>query len=312
MGGTHLGKINFSLFIMKKTKFIIPLCILCIIILKFFLLQEYSFRDSRMTFELMHKANSSDLSESQSHEQVGFERELTPEELRQEEVERQEALLAIYNTLDTESTELPKPNILLKEVVLSDPVYEDSIRLEGKASWYGPGFHGRLTANGEKYNQFSLTAAHKSLKFGQVLHVKNKANNKSVLVRINDRGPYVGNRIIDLSEAAMDILGGKKKGVIDIETVTVTNNKGIPYDKNKAFYVQCAKEKTLEKAHVQLNKLHRIGMYEAHIYLLDDFYIVAFGPYNNFKEAQYDRIDFLTLFPLTSIELYSNKLKELD
>ncbi len=292
---------------MKNIKFITLFFILFILVLKFFFLEEYSYRDSRMSSALMQKANPINL--LPEAENVNDISQVSQEF---DENEKKEILLAIYDTLDSEAAELPRPDISLKDVVLSDPVYEDSIRLEGRASWYGPGFHGKLTANGEKYNQFSLTAAHKSLKFGQVLHVTNKANNKSVLVRINDRGPYVGDRILDLSEAAMDIIGGIKQGVIKVETVTVTNNKGVPYDKNKAFYVQCAKEKTLEKAHIQLNKLHRIGMYEAHIYLLDDFYIVAFGPYNNFKEAQYERIDFLTLFPLTSIELYSNKLKELE
>lgn len=69
-------------------------------------------------------------------------------------------------------------------------------------SWYGPGFHGRLTANGERYNMHALTAAHKSLPFGTIVRVTNKRNGKSVDVRINDRGPYVHGRVIDLSKAA--------------------------------------------------------------------------------------------------------------
>ncbi len=286
--------------------------LLFVLSIKFFSSPQNNYRDSRLSAELLQIVNPvSQLSENTNKNK---EVELTPEQKAQREKEKQEALLTIYSSVDindTENTTLPQPEVALKEVVLSDSVYEDSLRLEGEASWYGPGFHGRITANGEKYNQFSLTAAHKSLKFGQVLHVTNKDNNKSVLVRINDRGPYIGDRIIDLSEAAMDILDGKKKGVINIETVTVTDNKGVPYDKDKAFYIQCAKEDTLEKAHLQLNKLHRIGIYEAHIYLLDESYIVAFGPYPIFKDAQYDRIDYMTLFPLASIELYSNNLKEL-
>ncbi len=72
----------------------------------------------------------------------------------------------------------------------------------GVASWYGPTFHGKSTANGEIYNQNELTAAHKTLPFNTVVKVTNLDNGRSVIVRINDRGPYSGNRIIDLSRAA--------------------------------------------------------------------------------------------------------------
>ncbi len=72
----------------------------------------------------------------------------------------------------------------------------------GIASWYGPDFHGRPTANGETYNMNDLTAAHRTLPFNTLLRVENLDNGKSVVVRINDRGPYVGNRIIDLSRKA--------------------------------------------------------------------------------------------------------------
>ena len=82
--------------------------------------------------------------------------------------------------------------------------------LTGVASWYGPGFHGRTTANGERYNMNDMTAAHKSLKFGTRVKVTNENNGRSVVVRINDRGPYVGSRIIDLSKSAaqaIDMIG---------------------------------------------------------------------------------------------------------
>jgi rare lipoprotein A len=70
------------------------------------------------------------------------------------------------------------------------------------ASWYGPGFHGRRTANGETFNQNSLTAAHKHLPFGTRVRVTNKYNGRSVIVRINDRGPFIGGRALDLSKEA--------------------------------------------------------------------------------------------------------------
>jgi rare lipoprotein A len=89
---------------------------------------------------------------------------------------------------------------------------DDDMRIldTGIASWYGPEFHGRPTANGETFNMNDLTAAHRTLPFNTMLRVENLDNGKSVSVRINDRGPYVGNRIIDLSRKAareIDMIG---------------------------------------------------------------------------------------------------------
>ena len=78
---------------------------------------------------------------------------------------------------------------------------------KGVASWYGPGFHGRKTASGERFDTTELTAAHLSLPFGTKLLVRNERNGKEVVVRINDRGPYIKSRIIDLSQAAARALG---------------------------------------------------------------------------------------------------------
>ena len=86
-----------------------------------------------------------------------------------------------------------------------------------KASWYGPKFHGKLTANGEVYNQMALTAAHKSLKFGTLLKVTNTKNGRSVIVRINDRGPYIEGRDLDLSKGAAIELGLLRKGVARVK-----------------------------------------------------------------------------------------------
>lgn len=87
----------------------------------------------------------------------------------------------------------------------------------GIASWYGPDFHGRPTANGETYNMNHLTAAHRTLPFNTMLRVENLDNGKSVVVRVNDRGPYIGNRIIDLSRAAareIDMIGSGTAKVV--------------------------------------------------------------------------------------------------
>jgi len=77
---------------------------------------------------------------------------------------------------------------------------------EGKASWYGPGFQGRLTASGERFDTNDYTAAHKTLPFGSKVVVENLSNGEWLEVRINDRGPFMKGRIIDLSKAAADYL----------------------------------------------------------------------------------------------------------
>jgi rare lipoprotein A len=82
----------------------------------------------------------------------------------------------------------------------------------GVASWYGPGFHGKRTANGEKFNKNALTAAHNTLPLDSKVRVVNIATGKEVTVRINDRGPRYG-RSIDLSEAAARVLGMHHKGL---------------------------------------------------------------------------------------------------
>ncbi|MEM8806694.1 MAG: septal ring lytic transglycosylase RlpA family protein [Cyanobacteria bacterium P01_G01_bin.38] len=93
--------------------------------------------------------------------------------------------------------------------------YEPSEKqLKGTASWYGPYFHGRQTATGETFNQNALTVAHKTLPFGTLLKVRNRQTGRTVVVRVNDRGPYIGKRSLDLSKAAAQCLGSEKKGVI--------------------------------------------------------------------------------------------------
>ncbi|HEX2136035.1 MAG TPA: septal ring lytic transglycosylase RlpA family protein [Microvirga sp.] len=77
----------------------------------------------------------------------------------------------------------------------------------GTASWYGPGFHDRPTASGERFDAHELTAAHKTLPFGTKVQVTNTKTGRSVAVRINDRGPYAHGRIIDLSKAAAESIG---------------------------------------------------------------------------------------------------------
>jgi rare lipoprotein A len=92
------------------------------------------------------------------------------------------------------------------------PVYSE----QGRASWYGPGFHGRTTASGERFDQNELTAAHRRLPLGTRVTVTNLENGRSVGVEINDRGPYVDGRVIDLSRAAARRLGMVEDGVVRV------------------------------------------------------------------------------------------------
>lgn len=91
---------------------------------------------------------------------------------------------------------------------------ENNVSEAVSVSWYGERFHGKLTASGEVYNMNELTAAHKKLPFGTKVKITNIHNNKSVIVTINDRGPFVGNRKFDLSKAAFNEIASIGSGVI--------------------------------------------------------------------------------------------------
>ena len=96
---------------------------------------------------------------------------------------------------------------------------ETDMVIEGLASWYGPYFHGRQTATGEVFDQNELTAAHPTLPFDTYLRVTNLLNGKSVIVRVNDRGPYFDNRMLDLSYAAARQIDSEVAGVVPVEAV---------------------------------------------------------------------------------------------
>jgi rare lipoprotein A len=97
----------------------------------------------------------------------------------------------------------------------------------GRASWYGPGFRGRKTASGDIFDDSKLTAAHKTLPLGTIAKVTNLSNGKSVKVEINDRGPYVDGRIVDLSQAAAHALGMVDRGVAHVKIEPVINDNGL-------------------------------------------------------------------------------------
>ena len=106
---------------------------------------------------------------------------------------------------------------------------QSDISERGKASFYADKYHGRTTASGERFSQQAATAAHLKLPFGTRVNVTNIANNKSVVVKINDRGPYIRGRIIDLSKAMFEKIADPKVGVIDV-TVTVIDKSNTAKD----------------------------------------------------------------------------------
>ncbi|WP_408325344.1 septal ring lytic transglycosylase RlpA family protein [Paraburkholderia nemoris] len=95
----------------------------------------------------------------------------------------------------------------------------------GRASWYGRGFHGRRTANGERFDMHALTAAHRTLPLGSYVRVTNPATSRSVVVRINDRGPYARGRIIDLSMAAAAALDMRHAGTARVQIEGLTRQE---------------------------------------------------------------------------------------
>jgi rare lipoprotein A len=124
-------------------------------------------------------------------------------------------LLNIYNNLTKSNPKL---------------AHELNNRTVGEASWYGGFFHGRKTAMGTTYNKNELTAAHRTLKLGTWVRVTNLANNESVIVQVTDRGPYVANRILDLSERAATDIGYKDKGVGHVKMEVLGSQKPIETD----------------------------------------------------------------------------------
>jgi len=111
--------------------------------------------------------------------------------------------------------------ILLASAGTNTGVRKSHTRLSGDVSHYGYGLHGSQTATGGRFDQWAMTAAHKTLPFGSVVRVTNKANGKSVTVRINDRGPYIKGRVLDLSRGAFIKIAPQKQGILKADKVII-------------------------------------------------------------------------------------------
>jgi len=118
----------------------------------------------------------------------------------------------------------------------------------GLASWYGNPFHGRRTASGEVYDMGEMTAAHRTLPFNTWLIVENLDNRRTVEVRVNDRGPFAGSRILDLSYGAARLLGATGPGVIPIRLRVIGGSTSGPASRDRAFAVQVGAFSAQEKA----------------------------------------------------------------
>lgn len=131
----------------------------------------------------------------------------------------------------------------------------------GVASWYGRKFHGRLTSNGETFDMFGLTAAHRTLPIPTIVRVTNLDNGRKALVRINDRGPFHDNRLIDLSYEAAVKLGFADQGTapVVVEAVDERNYPNLHrVDGHKSFYLQVGAFSRLDGAERRLTRVRRL------------------------------------------------------
>lgn len=170
---------------------------------------------------------------------------------------------------------------------------EDGYLERGVASWYGPTFHGESTSNGEKYNMYAMTAAHKTLPLPCYARVTNLKNGRSIVVRINDRGPFVANRLIDLSYTAAAKLDMLKEGttLVEVRALTVQEPDDLTRSAEApppALYVQVGAFADQSNARRVLDRLHTGGLASAFVLSPPDgkppLYRVRLGPINTVPE----------------------------
>jgi rare lipoprotein A len=168
----------------------------------------------------------------------------------------------------------------------------------GVASWYGPTFHGENTSSGERYDMYGMTAAHKTLPLPTYARVTNLKNGRSIVVRINDRGPFVANRLIDLSYTAAAKLDMLREGTTLVEVKAITVTEPDPLTRSAevppaALYVQAGAFADEHNAQRVLERLKAAGLAGAFILspVVDSkpaLYRVRLGPINSV--ADYDQI----------------------
>ena len=151
----------------------------------------------------------------------------------------------------------------------------------GIASWYGPDFHGRQTANGEKYNMNGLTAAHRTLPFNTEVLVENLDNGKTVQVRINDRGPYAKDRVIDLSKAAAEKVEMISSGTVPVR-IYLMNGESLDLSnlKKPHYTVQLGSYNDIASAKKKATEI-RSSRVEEVIVDKKKYYRIYFGDFSN-------------------------------
>jgi len=165
---------------------------------------------------------------------------------------------------------------------------------EGVASWYGPNFHGKRTSNGEVYDMYAMTAAHKILPMNTVLKVTNLENGRSIEVRVNDRGPFVSGRIIDLSRAGAESIGMHQKGTARVRIETMGDVPGVDMadlsDMRGVFYVQVGAFVNPENAERLLTRMRRMGYAGSRLHYREvdgeRFWRVHAGTFGTLGEAE--------------------------
>lgn len=169
----------------------------------------------------------------------------------------------------------------------------------GVASWYGPGFHGKKTANGERFNQYAMTAAHKILPLGTKVRVTHLGNGRSIIVRINDRGPFVDDRVIDLSRGAATRLNMMGSGTA---RVRIQSLGGIPQiredgDMSGPFYVQVGAFTGKDNARKLIDILTRSGHKGRLQFGSNNMWNVQVGPWQDSNTALRMLELFKALYP---------------
>jgi rare lipoprotein A len=182
---------------------------------------------------------------------------------------------------------------------------------DGRASWYGPDFHGKLTSNGEQYNMYAATAAHKTLPMNTIVRVTNKRNGRQTVVRINDRGPFVASRVIDLSKKAATDLDMIASGTTDVHLEILgfagRGERSIPSEAAlrsgpsqqivTAFYIQIGAFRRFEGAVITQEKYEGYSGYQTIIkdseYNNERIFRVWLGKFKSEAEAR----DFIATSP---------------
>ncbi len=217
------------------------------------------------------------------------------------------------------------------------PVFAEEI-YTGEVSWYGPGFHARTTANGEAYDMYGLTAAHREWKFGTLVEVYNRSNKRKCIIRVNDRGPVSKSFLMDLSYGGAMAIGSAYMGKAFVRLTIVGDESGA-YDKDKRFYLYLdddivlpqkfdAKnfidiEKFSEEENYfkniaggieifQLMQKHIKRLYQADIENAPHLLVsidkkICLGPYRTFNDAQADYHKIVTQYPHAAVWLEQAK-----